>query len=50
LVKQWEVGKPGQPSLPEKEEVWGIGEHLKAKKKKAYMLQLDPIPQGAQET
>lgn len=28
-MKQWEVGKAGQSSLPEEEEVWGIGLHLK---------------------
>lgn len=32
LVKQWEVGKTGQPNLPEEEEVWGIGLHLKGEK------------------
>lgn len=47
-MKRWEVGKVSQLSLPEEEEVWGIGLHLKTEK--AYVLQLDHIPQGAQET
>lgn len=47
-MKWWEVGKVSQLSLPEEEEVWGIGLHLKTEK--AYVLQLDHIPQGAQET